>query len=96
MKWSRAYGIVWLDPRSCRACVANDLPLELNERDARRPYCDGYLACGCISMMHTASNNIGEKGMAALAGTLGHNIVIKSLDLEENPATGVCLSLIHI
>jgi hypothetical protein len=35
-----------------------------------------------------ANNNIGEKGMAAIAATLGHNVVIKSLDLEDNPATG--------
>jgi len=39
-----------------------------------------------------ASNNIGEKGMAAIAGALGHNVVLKSLDLEDNPATGMQLA----
>ena len=46
------------------------------------------MICLRAHVCSSASNNIGEKGMAALAGTLGHNIVLQSLDLEDNPATG--------
>ena len=42
-----------------------------------------------FTLVFAASNNIDEKGMAAIASTLGSNIVIKTLDLEDNPATGV-------